>query len=146
MSTHDAHNAGNDLVHGILGYVKLQDRPSALELQVQRRDYIDGQDHYCLTIAAPIVRGELLWNVTRGALATVATATAITYSADSMETVVTLIDGVKYPSDTEGISLQVRPLGEEQGDAMAGWFVRKDMTTEARRELIRNALSVLLTK
>ena len=96
-----------------------------------------------MTISAPIINGELLWQVTPRD----ATTTTISYDAQSMETVVTLIDGAKYPADTEGISLRVTIAGTAAAEpAMAGWFVRKDMSVESRRELIRQALSVLLTK
>jgi hypothetical protein len=134
--------SSNEIVHNILDYMKLQDRPSALELHVQRRDYIEGQDHDCLTISAPIHQGALLWKIVPSSSSS---NTEITYDAESMETVVTLVDGVQYPSDTEGVALLVKPRGEALV-VLAGWFVRKDTSVVARREVIRNALSVLRTK
>ena len=121
-----------DVAEEIMQFVKLKDRPSALELRL-----IDDNRRTILTITAPVESGEFVWKVAQGN-----GPPSVSYSIGSEDAVAMLILGVRnrlfLPSSSYlEVHLHASCLGK--------WPLSSP-DDETNRITIRNAILVLKTK
>lgn len=131
----------SDLRDQIVDYVKLKDRPSALELQVRKLNGEQASGQH-MTITAPIENGKLVWKVGFN------TPSNYPIQYDSSETIVMLIDGSFLLNEGSGTGLQLDVAYRSEADdafSVARWRIEHDTEDAKKQATIEKALNVLVT-